>query len=78
MSSAQIIDKRSYEASSSLIMNVAAEKITEVLIGRGVLGQHAHSMHELDAIVQESIPKDALDRFIAFFTRSNRRAVLIE
>ena len=53
-------------------MNVSAEKIAEILGGRNVLGRSVHSMHELDVIVREGMPKSALDKLIAFLTASNR------
>lgn len=45
-------------------MSVAAEQIANVLGGRRVLGRRVKSMRELDEIVQEGIPKSALDAFI--------------
>jgi len=46
-------------------MSVPAEKIAEVLGGRRVLGRSVKSMHELDGIVREGMPKTALDVLIA-------------
>ncbi len=46
-------------------MSIAAEQIANVLGGRRVLGRRVKSMRELDDIVREGMPKDALDTFIA-------------
>ena len=46
-------------------MSITAEEIADVLGGRRVLGRRVKSMRELETIVQEGMPKTALDTFIA-------------
>ena len=45
-------------------MNISADQIAEVLGGRQTLGRRVKTMRELDVVVQEGIPKIALDTFI--------------
>lgn len=45
-------------------MSIAAEKIANVLGGRQVLGRRVRNMRELDDIVREGMPKEALDFLI--------------
>lgn len=45
-------------------MSVTAEEIANVLGGRRVLGRQVRSMRELDDIVREGMPKEALDTFV--------------
>lgn len=46
-------------------MNISADQIAEVLGGRQAFGRHVKTMRELDVIVQQGMPKTALDTFIA-------------
>ena len=45
-------------------MSVAAEQIANVLGGRRVLGRRVSTMRELDDLVRDGLPKQALDTLI--------------
>lgn len=45
-------------------MSVAVEQIANVLGGRRVLGRQVSTMRELDDLVRDGMPKQALDTFI--------------
>lgn len=45
-------------------MSVAVEQIASVLGGRRVLGRQVSTMRELDDLVRDGMPKQALDTFI--------------
>jgi putative toxin-antitoxin system antitoxin component (TIGR02293 family) len=46
-------------------MSVTAAEIAKILGGRQILGRRVHSTPELEALVREGLPKNALDTFIA-------------
>ena len=46
-------------------MSVAVEQIANVLGGRRVLGRQISTMRELDDLVRDGMPKQALDTFYA-------------
>ena len=53
-------------------MSVSAEQIAKWLGGDKVLGHAVHDLNDLNRLVQEGLPKPALDRLVSYLTGTQK------